>query len=60
MLGYVENALKSFGDPEGVKLHSLSIAEIHAGRASIHRPWLTLGWTALGIITLLGLVSLLR
>jgi len=60
MLRYMENALKSFGDPEGVKLHSLSIAEIHAGRRSIHRPWLWLGWTALGVTTLFGLMWLLK
>jgi ubiquinone biosynthesis protein len=60
MLGYVENALKRFGDPEGVKLHRLSIEEIQAGRASMHKPWLALGWTALAIAILFGFSWLCR
>ncbi|MDE3060530.1 MAG: 2-polyprenylphenol 6-hydroxylase [Pseudomonadota bacterium] len=60
MLRYMENALKSLGDPEGVKLHSLTIAEIHARRRFLTRQWLTLGWTALAVITLLALTALLR
>jgi ubiquinone biosynthesis protein len=56
VLRYVENAIKSMGDAEGVKLHPLSIQEIHAGRRSLSRHWIIMGWTALGIFTLLGLV----
>ena len=54
MLRSVENAMKSFGDPDGIRLHSLSIAEIHAGRRALYRPWLLLGWAAL-TVTLLAL-----
>jgi ubiquinone biosynthesis protein len=56
MLRFVENTLKSFGDPEGVKLHSLSIAEIQAGRRTLYRPWLVLGWATLVVLIILVLV----
>lgn len=60
MLSYMENTLKSFGDPAGVKLHPLSIQEFHAGRRAFYRPWIRLGWATLLVFTLLGLAALLR
>jgi len=60
MLHYMENTLRSFGDKDGVRLHPLSIAEIHAGRRSLYRQWLLLGWTALGVVTLFGMIWLLK
>jgi ubiquinone biosynthesis protein len=56
ILRYMENTLKSFGDPEGVKLHSLSIAEIQEGRRALYRPWLVLGWATLIVVTLWVLI----
>lgn len=59
MLGYIENAVRSMGDPHGVKLHPLSIASIHSGRRRIYRQWLTFAWAAL-VLTLLCAVFLFR
>jgi ubiquinone biosynthesis protein len=59
MLSSMENTLKSLGDPQGIRLHPLSIEEFNSGRRSIYRPWLRLGWTALAATVVLALVLLL-
>jgi ubiquinone biosynthesis protein len=60
MLMQLENALRSCGDPAGIKLHPLSIEAIGQNRRQLFRPWLTLGWTSLGVATLFGIVMLCR
>lgn len=44
MLGYVENAIKQFGDGGGVKLHPRSIEAIDKHRRKQQQKWLILGW----------------
>jgi ubiquinone biosynthesis protein len=58
LMRYAENTLKSFGDPQGVRLHPLSIAEIQSGRRALYRPWLTLGWVTLVVAASLAVWAL--
>ncbi len=60
LLGYLENTLRHLGQPEGIRLHPLSVIELNASRTMYYRRWLQLSWTALAVITLLGLGWWLR
>ncbi len=52
MLKNIETALKNLSDPQGIRLHPLTIESMHAGRRSMQNRWLTFGWAALAIISL--------
>jgi len=60
MLQRMENTLVNFGDPQGIKLHPVSIAHFNAGRRTQYRPWLQLGWAALAAATFFASLWLLR
>jgi ubiquinone biosynthesis protein len=60
MLEYVENAMKSFGDPKGIQLHPLTVEAMNAPVVANQRQWLRLGWAALLVATLLGIFLLLK
>jgi ubiquinone biosynthesis protein len=44
MLGYIENTIKTLGDPRGVRLHPATVAAIDANRRSAQRKWFLLVW----------------
>lgn len=60
ILGQVEQTLKAFGDPQGLKLHPQSIEAIGQSRRDSHRPWLVFAWCALVLCTTLAAAALLR
>ena len=60
MLDYAENALKSVGDPQGIRLHPLTVEALNAPTLGNQRQWLWLGWSALVAVTALAGIWLLR
>lgn len=58
MLRSAEHALQSLGDPDGIRLHPLSIKEIHANRRDLQRGWLKLGWAALAVAFTFGVLMI--
>jgi len=60
MLDYVENAAKSFGDPQGIRLHPLTVEALNAPILGNQRQWLWLGWSALLVVMGLGGIWLLK
>jgi ubiquinone biosynthesis protein len=59
MLGYVENALKTLGDPRGVKLHPATVYKLNANKNKQQRKWFMFAWVAL-VVTLLCAFLLAR
>jgi ubiquinone biosynthesis protein len=54
MLGKIDGALSLLGDPKGLRLHPHTLARIRADRRANQRPWLLLGWVALGAAIILA------
>lgn len=50
MLGYIENTLKTLGDPRGVQLHPATIYKLNASRERTQHKWMVLAWVAVLIL----------
>lgn len=60
VLGHVEQTLKIFGDPAGLRLHPRSLDALNRARHAHDRGWLRFAWGCLTAVTLLLLTWLLR
>ena len=52
MMGYLENALKTLGNADGLKLHPDNITALNRGRWQRQSYWLFFNWTALIVIVI--------
>ena len=60
MLNYLEQSLKTLSDPAGLRLHPRTIESFTRARQEQDRSWLRLGWAALAILSMLGVLALLK
>lgn len=60
MLERFEQALMNAGNPDGIRLHPQSIAMIGLQRKQSNAPWLWLGWTAVVVAAMFGIMAALK